>query len=247
MALGTPHLKPLMAVSSQLRAVVHSFIPSLTLGDSAATSSPYDVFLLAKGSWCNLQTLVLKQPLQLGEVLDLTRGHLPFLSSLEAHIQGRSTLPFSQFATGNWPLLKTLKLSNSYLTSAAMAEVKRGKWPALQQLVLRSCRLNSTAIAHLTEAKWTNLELIDLYDNPMDAEDMANLAAGFWPKLTTLDAGTLLEQAAWGNLITGRWPQLQFLKCTAEWPLQQSQKAGVQSVQLQTALGLACAFSAFQP
>lgn len=100
-----------------------------------------------------------------------------------------------------------------------MAEVKRGSWPALKQLVLHSCRLNSRAIAHLTEAQWTSLELIDLHDNPMDAQDMANLAAGFWPSLTTLNAGTLLEQAAWRNLISGRWPKLQRLACIAEWPL----------------------------
>lgn len=219
--LGPNHLKPLLAASRQLRAAVHSFVPSLTIGDGddAATSSSYDILLLTKGNWANLTTLILKQPLQLGDVLDLTRGHLPLLSSLEAHIQGRSTLPFSQLATGNWPLLKTLNLSNSHLTAAAMAEVKRGRWPALKQLVLHSCRLTSRAIAHLTEAQWTSLELIDLHDNPMDAQDMANLAAGFWPSLTTLNVGTLLEQAAWGNLIRGCWPKLQRLACSAEWPL----------------------------
>ena len=216
--LGTSHLKPLLAASRQFREVVHSFIPSLTIGGNAATSSPYDIFLLAKGNWANLETLILKQPLQLGEVLDLTRGHLPLLASLEAHIQGRSTLPFSQLATGKWPLLRLLNLSNSHLTAAAMAKVKRGRWPALKQLVLHSCRLNFGAIAHLTETQWTNLELIDLHDNPMEAQDMANLTAGFWPSLTTLNAGTLLEQAAWGNLITGQ-PDY--------WAMAKSAKAGV--------------------
>ena len=202
--LGTGHLKPLLAASRYFREAVHSFIPSLTIGSNAANSSPYDIFLLAKGNWANLNTLILKQPLQLGEILDLTCAHLPLLASLKAHIQGRSTLPFSQLAIGNWPLLRLLNLSNSHLTAAAMAEVERGRWPALKQLVLHSCRLNFRAIAHLTEAQWTKLELIDLHDNPMEAQDMANLTVGFWPSLTTLNAGTLLEQAAWGNLITGQ-------------------------------------------
>lgn len=84
--LGLSHIKPLMAASRRLRALVHSFISSLTIGDTVVISSPYDILLLVKGNWANLKTLVLKQPLQLGEVLDLTRGHLRLLSSLEAHI-----------------------------------------------------------------------------------------------------------------------------------------------------------------
>ena len=93
--MGFSDLKSLMATSTKLRAAVHNFAPSLTLGTCAATSSPYDVFLLAKGNWHNLQTLILKQPLQYGEVLDLTCAHLPLLSSLEVQIQTRSTLPFA--------------------------------------------------------------------------------------------------------------------------------------------------------
>lgn len=214
MTLGLRHLKPLMASSRQLRAAVHSFIQSLTMGETCA----YDLLLLVRGNWANLETLVLKQPLQLGEVLNLTHGHLPKLSSLEAQVQGQSTLPFFHLANGNWPGLRGLNLSNSHLTAAAMAEVTRGRWPGLQQLVLHSCRLDPRSISHLTEAQWTCLEVIDLHANPMGAQDMALLAAGSWPSLTTLNAGTLLEEVAWGNLISGQWPNLQTLACAAEWP-----------------------------
>ena len=214
LTLGLSHLKPLMAASRQLRAAVHSFIRSLTIGETCA----YDLFLLVRGNWGSLETLVLKQPLQLGAVLSLAHGHLPKLSSLEAQVQGQSTLPFFHLGNGKWPLLRKLNLSNSHLTAAAMAEVTRGRWPGLKQLVLHSCRLDPRAIAHLTEAKWTSLEVIDLHANPMGAQDMEILAAGSWPSLTTLNAGTLLEEVAWGNLICGQWPKLHTLACAAEWP-----------------------------
>lgn len=220
MALSSSDLKSLMAASTKLRAAVHHFAPSLTIGTCAAISSPCDVFLLAKGDWHNLQTLVLKQPLELEQVLDLTCSYLPLLSSLEAQIQTRSTLSFSQLATGSWPLLEILNLSDSHLSTAAMAKVKRGKWPALRQLVLHRCRLDSKAVAHLTEANWHCLERLDLHGNELDAQDMACLASGFWPNLSILNAGQLLEHAAWCNLMTAAWPGLQSLAFTAEWPPQ---------------------------
>lgn len=218
MALSQDDLKALLAVSSQLRAVVHSFIQALTIKRDSPLSSPYDVLLLAKGNWKHLQTLVLQQPLGFGEVLDLTRGQLPLLSSLEAHIQGRSTLSFAQFATGKWPLLKALNLSNSCLSPPAMAELKRGKWLPLMQLVLQNCRLVSESIANLTDAKWNRLQLLDLHKNDMEAQDIANLALGPWPNLTTLHAGNLLQPAAWHQLMACTWPKLLSLTFTAEWP-----------------------------
>ena len=69
---------------------------SLTVGETCA----HDLFLLVRGNSGSLATLFLKQPLQRGEVLSLTHGHLPKLCCLEAQVQGQSTLPFFHPANG---------------------------------------------------------------------------------------------------------------------------------------------------
>ena len=120
MALGQSHLKDLAATSIQFRRQVHLFVPTLTIGTLSAPSQPSDLLLLAKGSWRNLTTLVLQQPMDTPAVEYLTRGELPLLSSLKICIQNHLMAAFAQLTKGKWPMLEKLNLSKTYLSAEAM-------------------------------------------------------------------------------------------------------------------------------
>ena len=217
MALKPDCLRQLMSTSRQLRAAVRSFVTTVRFGVNSVQANYQDLDSLSSGNWQNVQMLELNQTLDLSDMYYLTKGQLPQLISLQLRFVD-CQYTSEQLARGEWPLLQTLNLSRSFISATVMSRIKHGKWPCLRQLILCDCRLKFQAISHLTDASWQQLELIDLRGNALDGRDMANLSRGTWPSLATLDAGILLEPAAWTHLLTGQWPQLKQLTLAAIWP-----------------------------
>ena len=79
-------MKSLCATSSQLRDIVHRAVPALSIGIQADPGIIDDLSLLAQDNWSSLQTLKVKQALDLQAVLDLKRSQLPNLLSLKIEL-----------------------------------------------------------------------------------------------------------------------------------------------------------------
>ena len=202
---------------------MRSFVTTVQFGVNSLQANYQDLDSLSSGNWQSVQVLVLNQKLDLSDMYYLTKGQLPQLTSLQLRLVD-CQYTSAQLGRGEWPLLHTTNLSNSFISATVMSGIKHGNWPRMRQMILRNCRLHFQAIIHLTDASWQHLELIDLRGNDLDGQDMANLSRGRWPSLATLNAGNLVEPAAWTHLLAGQWPQLKLLCLAATWPSARANK-----------------------
>ena len=209
LALDSASLKCLSATSAWFRHLVHNFVSSVTVGIDHSCGTMYDMTLLSKCQFCNLQSLDLRIPMGYNMVFCLTIADFPGLRKLKVAIMGIDNFPFKLLAKGNWPDLLSLDLSNTHISADAKEDLKHGNWPLLEEVTMRYCGLDAKSIAHLVEANWPCLKCLQLEGNFMEALAFWCLGKGAWPLLEVLHAGDGLTCAACACMMRGNWPHMQ--------------------------------------
>ena len=191
---------------------------------------------VANAQWLHLKHLDLSgrhHELESADVLCLTRGHWPGLSTLSLsgsllHCELLESL--AHLVHASWPVLQDLDLSrqcgtdmhtefgdgDTYWVHGHAAMLSQGTWPMLKRLNLSHNMMFPGCMPILAQGQWPLLEALEMTDCSMDREDLSDLFMANWPLIRDLDLSRNSKELRFAKLannhaILNTWPLLQRL------------------------------------